>query len=67
MCVARTQVTNQTNDTHSTGFLASYLVFSTPGCWEVTAQVGDREDSKLTFITRVKKVGEGPDGGAEPR
>jgi hypothetical protein len=25
-----------------TGFQASYLIFSTPGCWEVTAQVGDR-------------------------
>ena len=37
--------TNQTNDAHSTGFLASYLVFSTPGCWEVNAQVGDRLDA----------------------
>jgi hypothetical protein len=30
--------TNQTNDVQSTGFLASYLLFSTPGCWEVTAR-----------------------------
>jgi len=52
--------TNQTNDAHSTGFLASYLLFSTPGCWEVTAQVGDREDSKITFVTRVEKIGDGP-------
>jgi hypothetical protein len=52
--------TNQTNDAHSTGFLASYLLFSTPGCWEVTAQVGDREDAKLTFVTRVEIVGDGP-------
>lgn len=52
--------TNQTNDAHSTGFLASYLVFSSPGCWEVTAQVGDREDSKITFVTRVEKIGDGP-------
>jgi hypothetical protein len=33
--------TNQTNDAHSSGFLASYLIFSTLGCWEVTAQIGD--------------------------
>jgi len=52
--------TNQTNDAHSTGFLASYLLFSTTGCWEVTAQVGDREDSKITFVTRVEKIGDGP-------
>jgi len=52
--------TNQTNDAHSTGFLASYLLFSTPGCWEVTAQVGDREDSRITFVTRVEKIGDGP-------
>jgi hypothetical protein len=52
--------TNQTNDAHSIGFLASYLVFSTPGCWEVTAHVGDREDTKLTFVTRVEIFDEGP-------
>jgi hypothetical protein len=42
------------------GFLASYLIFPTTGCWEVTAQVGDREDSKITFVTRVEKIGDGP-------
>jgi len=42
------------------GFLASYLIFSTPGCWEVTAQVGDRVDSKMKFVTRVEKIGDGP-------
>ena len=52
--------TNQVNDAHSTGFLASFLIFSTPGCWEVTAQVADREDSKITFVTRVEKIGDGP-------
>jgi hypothetical protein len=52
--------TNQKNDAHSTGFLASYLIFSMPGCWEVNAQVGDRLDSKITFVTRVEKVGDGP-------
>jgi hypothetical protein len=30
------------------------------GCWEVTAQVGDREDAKITFVTRVEKIGDGP-------
>jgi len=52
--------TNQTNDARSTGFLASHLIFSAPGCWEVNAQVGDRLDSKITFVTRVEKVGDGP-------
>jgi hypothetical protein len=52
--------TNQTNDDRSTGFHASYLLFSTPRCWEVTAQVGDSEDSKITFVTRVEKIGDGP-------
>jgi hypothetical protein len=52
--------TNQTNDADSTGFQASFLIFSTPGCWEVTAQVGDHEDSKITFVTRVEKIGDGP-------
>jgi hypothetical protein len=42
------------------GSQASYLIFPTPGCWEVTAQVGEREDSKITFVTRVVKIGEGP-------
>jgi len=42
------------------GFLASYLIFPTPGCWEVTAQIGDRADSRITFVTRVEKIGDGP-------
>jgi hypothetical protein len=52
--------TNQTNDAHSRGFIASYLVFSSPGCWEVSAQIDGRVDSKITFVTRVEKVGDGP-------
>jgi hypothetical protein len=52
--------TNQENDAHSTGFLASYLVFSAPGCWEVNAQIGELSDSKITFVTRVELVGDGP-------
>jgi hypothetical protein len=43
------------------GFQASFLIFPTPGCWEVTAQVGDRADSKITFVTRVEKIGNGPE------
>src|SRR6516164_4123244 len=42
------------------GFLASYLIFPTPGCWEVTAQIGDRADSRIRFVTRVEKIGAGP-------
>jgi hypothetical protein len=39
------------------GFQASYLIFPTPGCWEVTGRVGD---ASLTFITRVVLIGDGP-------
>jgi hypothetical protein len=42
------------------GFQASYLIFPAPGCWEVNAQIGERADSHLTFVTRVVKIGEGP-------
>lgn len=48
------------------GFQASYLIFPTPGCWEVTAQVGKREDSRITFITKVVKIGEGPAWRRDP-
>ena len=48
-------------------FKPSYLIFPTPGCWEVTAQISDITDSKLTFITRVVKVGEGPAGRLDPQ
>ena len=41
-------------------FVPSYLIFPTPGCWEVTAQVGDHADSKLIFVTNVVKIAEGP-------
>jgi len=39
------------------GFQATFLVFSTPGCWEVTGRVGD---ASLTFVTKVIKIGDGP-------
>ena len=49
------------------GFTPSYLIFPTPGCWEVTAHVGNRKASKLTFVTRVVKIGEGPGRYDPPR
>jgi hypothetical protein len=39
------------------GFQATYVIFPTPGCWEVTGRVGD---AKVTFITRVVRIGDGP-------
>jgi hypothetical protein len=39
------------------GFQATGLIFSTPGCWEVTGRVGN---ARLTFVTRVVKIGNGP-------
>jgi hypothetical protein len=34
-----------------------YLIFPTPGCWEITGRVGE---TSLTFVTVVVKIGEGP-------
>lgn len=39
------------------GFQATALIFPTPGCWEVTGRVGN---ARVTFITKVVKIGEGP-------
>ena len=44
-------------DDGDTGFQPIYLVFPTPGCWEITGSVAD---SSLTFITLVEKIGNGP-------
>ena len=38
-------------------FHPTYLVFSSPGCWEVTGHVGK---ASLTFVTKVVKIGDGP-------
>ena len=46
------------------GFQATYLVFSTPGCWEVTGRVGD---ASLKFVTMVVKIGDGPAWRRDPR
>jgi hypothetical protein len=45
------------------GFQATSLVFSTPGCWEVTGHVGD---ASLTFVTMVVKIGDGPAWRRDP-
>jgi len=45
------------------GFVATYLIFSTPGCWEVTARVGD---ATLKIVTRVVKIGDGPSWRRDP-
>lgn len=42
------------------GFQATALVFPTPGCWQVNAQIGDLADSKLLFVTKIVKIGDGP-------
>ena len=39
------------------GFQATYVIFPTPGCWEMTGRVGD---ASVTFVTRVVKIGDGP-------
>ena len=39
------------------GFQATSLIFSMPGCWEVTGHVSD---ASVTFVTNVVKIGDGP-------
>ena len=39
------------------GFQATYVIFPTAGCWEVTGSVGS---SSVTFVTKVVKIGDGP-------
>ena len=39
------------------GFQPIYLVFPTPGCWEITGAV---RKGKLSFVLLVEKVGNGP-------
>jgi hypothetical protein len=41
------------------GFQATAMIFPTPGCWEVSGQIAG---ARLTFVTRVIKVGNGPRG-----
>jgi hypothetical protein len=58
--VARPLRLNANDGYGDIGFQATYLIFPTAGCWEVTAQVGEHQDSTLTFVTKVVKIGEGP-------
>ncbi len=44
-------------DDYPEAWLPSYLIFPTPGCWEVTGRIGE---ASLTFVTRVIKIGDGP-------
>jgi hypothetical protein len=44
------------------GFQSTALIFPAPGCWEVTGRVGP---ASLTFVTRVQKIGEGPQGRSD--
>ena len=37
---------------HQPNFKPSYLIFPTPGCWEVNAKIDGADNSKLTFVTR---------------
>ncbi len=39
------------------GGMSLYLVFPTPGCWEIAGSIAD---GSLTFVTLVEKIGEGP-------
>jgi hypothetical protein len=39
------------------GFMPTYLVFPTPGCWEITGRIGEQS---LTFVVEVEKIGDGP-------
>lgn len=45
------------SDYGDTGLQPIYLVFPTPGCWEITGSVGQ---ASLTFVTLVEKIGDGP-------
>jgi hypothetical protein len=54
---ARPRVESQPDAYPAMGWLPTYLIFPTPGCWEVTGRIGT---TQLTFVTRVVKIGDGP-------
>jgi hypothetical protein len=39
------------------GGMSLFLLFPTPGCWEITGVVAD---ANLTFVVQVEKIGDGP-------
>ena len=41
------------------GGMSLFLLFPTPGCWEITGVIAD---GSLTFIVQVEKIGDGPSG-----
>jgi len=45
------------------GFQATYVIFPTPGCWEVTGRAGE---ASITFVTEVIKIGDGPAWRRDP-
>lgn len=47
------------SDYGENGFQPIYLLFPTPGCWEISAGVGAAA-TPLTFVVLVEKVGDGP-------
>lgn len=55
---ARAYISNGYGDV---GFQPTYLIFPTPGCWEITGFVGDLRESAVTFVMLVEKVGDGPE------
>jgi hypothetical protein len=46
-------------DYGDSGFQPIYLVFPTPGCWEIQAGIGAAV-SPLTFVVLVERTGDGP-------
>jgi hypothetical protein len=44
------------------GGTPTHLIYPTPGCWEVSAWVGNRKDLTLKFVIRVVKILGGPTG-----
>ena len=44
------------------GGTPTHLIYPTPGCWEVSAWVGNRTDLTLTLVIRVVKIAGGPTG-----
>jgi hypothetical protein len=42
---------------NSVGGMSLFLVFPTPGCWEIT---GTLAGASLTFVVAVQKIGDGP-------
>ena len=50
-------------DDGAVGVQRGYLIFPTPGCWEVTGRVAG---ASLVFVTQVVKVGAGPSSIGDP-